>query len=385
MKRIVSLLLCLAMLLCALTAVCAEDVCVHGNTAWTDEVAPQVGERGLQAKRCAECGTALEWRITDPVYDGEFTDIDESRWYMDAVKFAVSNDIFKGITESEFAPDGTMTRAMAVTVLYRIGGTSFIPTSKVFSDVQEGSWYHSAVRWASSEYVNIVKGVDDDRFDPEGYVTREQFATILYRYANYYNADTTARADLSVYNDAHEISAYAEDAISWAVAKGIIKGVSEGTLSPKGYCTRAQAAELMRLFSDNLYERSTPKLIVDGNDISEGNCIAIDYLNRYALLPVEEVLSALGFEYSWENEHLLRLYDGPLYLDTVTGKVGFVSPDGNVHDDFFEIDGGRIRRKCIIVDGQLIIDSNTMYMILKEKKVITTVDYVNSIVLVDRR
>ena len=177
-----------------------------------------------------------------------FRDVNESDWFHEAVDFAIANGLFNGMSETTFEPNTPMTRAMLVTVLWRYAG-QHMEGSNTFSDVPNGQWYTDAVAWAA--YNNIVGGVGNNCFNPNGNVTREQMATILYRYAGSIGLDTSARADISGYPDAWAVSGYARDAMCWAVAEGLING-SEGKLLPQGNATRAQVATiLMRFIQSN--------------------------------------------------------------------------------------------------------------------------------------
>jgi len=175
----------------------------------------------------------------------KFNDVAGNAWYADAVYSAVDMGLFTGVTDTTFNPDGSMTRGMLVTVLWRLEGSPAAGSSD-FSDVANGSWYDEAVAWANEE--GIVTGMTEDTFAPNAAITREQMATMLYRYAKYLGLNTRAKADLSAYKDVDSISAYAEDAMAWAVGVGLINGVSETTLSPAGTATRAQVATILVRF-----------------------------------------------------------------------------------------------------------------------------------------
>lgn len=177
----------------------------------------------------------------------KFNDVADNAWYADAVYSAVDMGLFNGVTATTFNPDGSMTRGMLVTVLWRLEGSPAAGSSD-FSDVANGSWYDEAVAWANEE--GIVTGMTEDTFAPNAAITREQMATMLYRYAKYLGLNTRAKADLSAYKDADSISAYAEDAMAWAVGVGLINGVTETTLNPAGTATRAQVATILVRFSE---------------------------------------------------------------------------------------------------------------------------------------
>lgn len=187
----------------------------------------------------------------------EFTDVSRNAWYANAVEYVATAKLMNGTSATSFAPDETMTRAMLVTVLWRYAGSPAVGTNS-FSDVPNDSWYTAAVAWAAE--TGVVSGIGEGKFAPNGNITREQMATILYRYSNYIELDTTARTDLSTFPDTSSISGYAKEAINWAVALGLINGIQNGntvTLAPQGNATRAQvAAILMRYIESLSAERS---------------------------------------------------------------------------------------------------------------------------------
>ena len=142
-----------------------------------------------------------------------------------------------------------MTRAMLVTVLWRLDGKPAPKSANSFADVPGGQWYTEPVAWAAEN--GIVNGVGDNKFDPEGNITREQMATILYRYCNGKGIDTSKQGSLSGFPDAGKVSSYATTALQWTVAEGIIGG-SDGKLLPQGNATRAQAATILMRFIENI-------------------------------------------------------------------------------------------------------------------------------------
>lgn len=186
----------------------------------------------------------------DQDYLAAFTDVDKSAWYAEAVKYAVKNNLLKGISATEFAPEAEMSRAMFVTVLYRLEGEQKAALVNPFSDVAKDAWYKDAVIWAYSK--GIVAGVSEDTFAPNQSVTREQMAAILYQYARYKGCDMSKTADLSQYSDSDEVSAWPLTAVKWANGASVVNGVSENALSPKTTATRAQAAAMFMRFCENI-------------------------------------------------------------------------------------------------------------------------------------
>ena len=175
-----------------------------------------------------------------------FTDVSEADWFYDAVVYAYTNELFNGTSATTFSPNAPMNRAMLVTVLWRVEGSPVTTGISPFKDVVTGTWYSDAVRWANS--AGIVTGVSHTTFDPEGLVTREQLATILYRYAKIKGWDISGASALTAFKDGSQTSEWAGRAMEWACADGLILGTNDGKLNPKGQATRAQVATvLMRL------------------------------------------------------------------------------------------------------------------------------------------
>ena len=179
-----------------------------------------------------------------------FVDVPESQWFYDDVYFAVSNGLFNGIDEVTFAPGASMTRAMLVTVLYRLEGQPAVYGGSAFTDVAADQWYTDAIIWATRN--GIVNGLGNGKFGTNDNVTREQMAAILYRYAQNCGYDTTARANLNGYTDAAKISTYAQEAMSWANAMGLINGRTATALAPTGTATRAEVAAIFHRFVENI-------------------------------------------------------------------------------------------------------------------------------------
>jgi hypothetical protein len=187
----------------------------------------------------------------------KFTDIDINAWYIDAVDYALEKGYYSGTGETTFEPDNTMTRAMFVAVLFRMDGAdSSGYTKQVFDDVAAGQWYSSAVEWASEN--GIVSGIGDGRFDPDGEITREQMAAVMYRYAKYRGIDTSV-TDTSVFNtftDSGTVSDWAKEPMTWAAGTGLINGMGNGRLEPLGNSTRAQVAQVIMNFSTGVLNES---------------------------------------------------------------------------------------------------------------------------------
>ena len=175
-----------------------------------------------------------------------FVDIAPDAWYKDAVQYAYDNGLMTGVSDAEFAPEATTTRAMIVSILARLEGVTSAQAAG-FADVND-EWYATAVNWAAS--VGVVNGYEDNTFRPNTAITREQLAAMLMNYSAWKGEDVSARADLSTYSDAATISSWANDVMQWAVAEGLISGMTEDTLQPQGNATRAQVAAILQRFLD---------------------------------------------------------------------------------------------------------------------------------------
>ena len=176
-----------------------------------------------------------------------FKDLNSAAWYHDGVHWALENGVMQGVETDSFAPNGTTTRAMLVTMLYRLEGEPETDYEMRFTDVEAGKWYTEAIRWAAAN--EIVKGYSEERFGPKNELTREQLAAILYRYAQ-----TKGRgfrglwSFLLDYDDADQVSDWAYEAVCWMTMQGVIQGTGERVLSPKSGATRAQVATMLMRF-----------------------------------------------------------------------------------------------------------------------------------------
>lgn len=178
-----------------------------------------------------------------------FTDISTEDWYAEAVKFVYDNGLMAGTSDTTFSPNETTTRGMIVTILYRLEGEPAAVASN-FQDVPAGQYYADAVAWASAN--GIVSGYGDGLFGPNDTITREQMASILYRYAQYKDYDVTASNDLSGFTDVSSVNSYAASAMQWANAEDLITGVSSTKLDPQGSAIRAQVASILMRFIQNI-------------------------------------------------------------------------------------------------------------------------------------
>lgn len=216
----------------------------------------QYADQSAQGKRLASniaTITVVHGTKAEEPWVNPFRDVTESDWFYDDVRFANQNGLFNGVEKDLFAPEEPMTRGMLVTVLWRLDGETAPKTATTFTDVDVNAYYADAVAWAAES--GVVNGIGGNKFDPEGNVTREQIAAILFRYASLKGVDTAARANLATFPDAEKTSAYAHDALSWAVAAELVKGTKEGStiyLDPQGSATRAQVAAILSRYAQNI-------------------------------------------------------------------------------------------------------------------------------------
>ena len=178
-----------------------------------------------------------------------FTDVRSGDWFYDAVVYVYENGMMNGVGDRLFSPNETTTRAMIVTMLYRLENEPAAAASS-FTDVPAGQWYTDAVAWAASNA--IVGGYGNGLFGPNDAITREQMAAILYRYAQFKGYDVSSVGDLSRYTDAGQVSAWAQSAMGWANAQGLITGNTATTLNPTASATRAEVATILMRFVENV-------------------------------------------------------------------------------------------------------------------------------------
>ena len=186
----------------------------------------------------------------EPAPAEPFPDVDENDWFYDEVVYVYENGLMNGVENNQFAPNTATNRAMLATILYRLAGQPDVSGDLPFTDVAAGTWYTDAVLWAAQN--GIVNGLGENTFAPMNTLTREQLVTMLYRYAEAEGYDVSAAADLSGYPDAGKVQPYAQEAMSWAVAEGIVAGMEDGTLNPAGNATRAQIATILMRFCEGV-------------------------------------------------------------------------------------------------------------------------------------
>lgn len=221
----------------------------HDYGDWTTVKEADCFHTGLEERKCGRCGETEQRETTAETCSSEaYTDLDRNGWYHEYVDWVLKNGVMNGVGGGLFEPNGETTRAMLVMVLYRMAGApDMAGRESSFTDVSADSWYGAAVIWASEN--GIVNGVGGGLFDPDASLTREQMAMMLYRFAGYLGSDTEKRADLSAYGDADAVSAFAQDAMAWAVAEGLVNGRSAAELAPKAGATRAELATILFRFA----------------------------------------------------------------------------------------------------------------------------------------
>lgn len=192
-----------------------------------------------------------KWTVTagDPVKPSAampFTDVIQGAWYYDDVAYVYERGLFDGVTGTSFSPSGKMQRCMMTTVLHRLAGKPAVSYITLFRDVPDGQWYTAGTIWAGQR--GVVAGVGDGRFNPFSYVTRQEIAVILYRYAQQMGYDAGRSADLSRFGDSGAVASWGREAVSWAVSVGILNG-NNGMLLPNGDATRAEVSAMLRRFA----------------------------------------------------------------------------------------------------------------------------------------
>ena len=178
--------------------------------------------------------------------DTPFLDVPPQAWYAEGVIDLFEKGVLQGVSPDRFGPNHLAQRAAVVTVLYRLAGEPSVSGSTGFSDVPVGTWYEKAVRWA--ERSGITRGASPGRFLPAYGVSRQALATFLYRYGEYSGRDVKKRDDLQNYADRFQVASWAEEAVQWAVAEGILRGTGRGTLAPQATADRAQMAVMVQRF-----------------------------------------------------------------------------------------------------------------------------------------
>lgn len=206
-----------------------------------------VNSDGVLSFDTASLSTFVVMSASDIPVEYRFTDVKAGEWYVGYLQYAYGKGLLTGTSDTVFAPNMPMTRAMLVTVLYRMDGAKSKGFTGSYSDVKNGEWYSDAVSWAAQN--GIVSGYGDGIFGTGDSVTREQAAKIFLSFAKYKGCDVSKTGNLTDFTDSGSVSGWASSAVSWAVTSGLMNGTSAKTLSPSGEITRAQAAALLTRFS----------------------------------------------------------------------------------------------------------------------------------------
>ena len=219
----------------------------------TFQTAAQIGEDGTAALRFTHASQyviVIDDRDHTPK-DFPFADVTTGDWFYEAVDYVFQRDLMNGTGGARFTPNGTASRAMVATILWRMAGEPQVNYAMSFADVPAGTWYTEAVRWAASE--GIVTGYSDTKFGPDDPVTREQFAVMLYRYAQTLGEGFTGNWSFPLnFPDAADVSEYAYEALCWMTMENVIQGMEDGGLHPQGTANRAQLATMLMRFDQNL-------------------------------------------------------------------------------------------------------------------------------------
>lgn len=216
-----------------------------GSTDTGDNTRPAGSTSGSGGKTTVPQGEKLPTVSAET--KAEFADVEQDAWYSKAVEYVFKNNLMKGISDTEFAPDTPLTRAMFVTVLYRFSGKTASGKAK-FSDIPDGAWFADAVAWANEN--GVVSGISDTEFSPYAEITREQMAAMLYNYAKFIGSAAAESTDMMRYTDFDDVSDYAREAVVYAVACGIITGKTQETINPKDNATRAETAMIIMRFAE---------------------------------------------------------------------------------------------------------------------------------------
>ena len=218
------------------------DVTLPATGGSTGGTTKPSGDAGKPSVRKDSSSAAAKESVSS-----RFDDVRSAHWFADAVEYVTENGIMNGTAADTFSPNAPATRAMLVTVLYRLAGSPDTGAAHGFTDLTRGAWYERAVAWAAEN--SIVDGVGSAQFAPNAHITREQLALILYRYAQHCGLDVSAAEDLSGYADAQSVSPWAQAAMRWAVSAGLISGRSASALAPQSGATRAEIAQLLMSFA----------------------------------------------------------------------------------------------------------------------------------------
>lgn len=277
-----------------------------------------------------------------------FKDVKSSNWYYSSVDYVVSRGYMNGTTSTTFSPQMNFSRAMLVTVLWRIENSPVSSFKNPFTDVPVGTWYTQAVVWASEK--GIVGGYGDGKFGPNDPITREQMVSIFMRYAGYNGISTDSRVSLSSFTDVRLISGWASDAVNWSVSVGLVKGTDDNRLNPKGNATRAESATVLERFCKDILKSSVPAysgsayIPVNNNvpGFNKNDYTTVSY-EKYSVL---DSLGRCGTAMACIGKDLMPTED--------RGSISGVIPSG-WHS--VEYDGSYLYNRCHLIGYQLTAEN----------------------------
>lgn len=243
-----------------------------------------------------------------------FSDVKSADWFYEPIEYAYENGLMTGTSSNIFSPNLTTTRGMIVTILHRMEGE---PAAKAagFSDVQRSRYYAPAIDWASAN--GIVSGYGDGFFGPEDPITREQMASIMYRYSEYKGYDTSASSSLDRFKDGSSVSSYAREVMRWAVGSGLLSGRSEDTLVPQGQTTRAEAATILMRYCETIADASEEMFTVTF-DSAGGSHVASQKVKSGSQATEPDEPTREGYIFvGWQLENAFGLYnfDASIFAD----------------------------------------------------------------------
>lgn len=256
-----------------------------------------------------------------------FNDVSVSDWFYDPVCYVYQQGLMTGTGDAVFSPNMAMTRGMIVSVLYRLEGSPTLSDGNLgypYEDVHGDDWYAMPVYWAREN--GIVSGYSDTQFGPNDPITREQMAAILHNYSAYKGQDVSARADLSKYSDANQVSSWAETVLSWANAEGLINGMTETTIAPQGLATRAQVAAIFQRYLEGntpAPDTKTVTLAIGRPDAMKQVSVALDADTE---VTPDVLLEALAKETGWNLS-----VAAPVTMDADGNAVVALAEDGSIY------------------------------------------------------
>lgn len=308
-------------------------------------------------------GIVLILSMIPTAFAADYNDITENAWHRVAVDYVTENNLMAGTGGGNFEPDTPMTRAMLVTILHRLEGTPPVSGDGGFSDVPDNSYNPAAVTWAADNH--IVTGIGNAIFAPNNMITREQFATILHRYANFKGYNTSAFAGFDGYSDATQVSSFAINAMHWALSSQIMQG-SSGKLTPGGYATRAQAAVILMRFMETVTEEEAPEPTVPVEPTEPESPVQPEQ----PISPIPEsprtndrinvdiIIGNTTFTATLENNDTARAFTAklPLTMDMyeLNGDEKFYNVSDNLREDR-SVNPGTIREGDLMLYGDNVL------------------------------